>query len=133
MAAEKEPKSSEAEVPIQEALRFYERRCYYFFSGVIGITGCDPPVAFGPGVTPALLSVEPFELLVAVVSELVLAPFVGPLPASFAVAAPVPGELVQRQGGGASSGAWLGQMSGAAARCRSLTSRRPTSCRPARS
>ena len=74
MAAEKEPKSSEAEVPIQEALRFYERRCYYFFSGVIGITGCDPPVAFGPGVTPALLSVEPFELLVAVVSELVLAP-----------------------------------------------------------
>ena len=61
MAAEKEPKSSEGEVPIQEALRFYERRCYYFFSGVIGITGCDLPVAFGPGVTPALLSVEPFD------------------------------------------------------------------------
>jgi hypothetical protein len=41
------------------------RRGYCFFSGVIGVTGCDPPVDFGPGVTPALLSVEPFELLVS--------------------------------------------------------------------
>jgi hypothetical protein len=47
----------------------------YFFSGVIGVTGCDPPVDFWPGVTPpALLSVELFELLVEA--------FVGLLPAS---------------------------------------------------
>jgi hypothetical protein len=52
------------------------------FSGVIGVTGCDPPVDFGPGVTPALLSVETFELLVAFVSVFGLAPFVGPVPAS---------------------------------------------------
>jgi hypothetical protein len=27
---------------------------YCFFFGVIGVTGCAPPVDFGPGVTPAL-------------------------------------------------------------------------------
>jgi hypothetical protein len=28
-----------------------------------GVTGCEPPVDFGHGVTPALFSVEPLELL----------------------------------------------------------------------
>ena len=40
---------------------------YCFFWG-IGVTGCEPPVDFGPGVTPALLSVESVELPVAVES-----------------------------------------------------------------
>ena len=35
----------------------------YFFSGIAGVTGCDPPVDFGPGLTPALFSVEPGALL----------------------------------------------------------------------
>jgi hypothetical protein len=68
------------------------RLTYYFFSGVMGVTGCEPPVDFGPGVTPALLSVEPFELLVAVVS-FGLTPFVGPLPASSVDTAPFVGPL----------------------------------------
>jgi hypothetical protein len=72
------------------------RRGYCFFSGVIGVTGCDPPVDFGPGVTPALLSVEPFELLVAVVSVFGLTPFVGPLPASSVDTAPFVGPLFLR-------------------------------------
>ena len=58
-------------------------KAYCFFSGIAGVTGCEPPVDFGPGVTPALFSVEPLESLAAVESEFGLAPFVGPLPASF--------------------------------------------------
>jgi hypothetical protein len=36
---------------------------YYFFSALAGVTGCAPPVDFGPGLTPALFSVEPGALL----------------------------------------------------------------------
>jgi hypothetical protein len=81
------------------------RRGYCFFSGGIGVTGCDPPVDFGPGVTPALLSVEPFELLVAVVLVFGFAPLVGPPPASFAVAAPDVGPLPASAFGCANAGA----------------------------
>jgi hypothetical protein len=66
---------------------------YCFFSGVIGVTGCEPPVDFGPGVTPVLFSVEPVELLAAVEPVLGLAPLVGPLPASFVDTAPLVGPL----------------------------------------
>jgi hypothetical protein len=52
-----------------------------FFSGVIGVTGCAPPVDFGPGVTPALFSMASLDLA-AVVSVFGFAPLVGPLPAS---------------------------------------------------
>jgi hypothetical protein len=37
------------------------RASYCFFSGIAGVTGCAPPVDFGPGVAPALFS----ELLAA--------------------------------------------------------------------
>ena len=60
-----------------------EYRGYCFFSGAAGVTGCEPPVDFGPVVTSALLSVEPLESLAAVVLVFGLAPLVGPLPASF--------------------------------------------------
>ena len=69
------------------------RHSGYFFSGVAGVTGCEPPVDFGPGVTPALFSVEPLELLADVESILGLAAFVGPLPASFVDVAPLVGPL----------------------------------------
>jgi hypothetical protein len=64
---------------------------YCFFSGVAGVAGCEPPVDLGPGVTPALFSVEPLESLAAVGSELGFAPFVGPLPASSVDTAPFVG------------------------------------------
>jgi hypothetical protein len=57
------------------------------------MTGCEPPVDFGPGVTPALLSVESLELLAAVESVFGLAPAVGPLPASLVDTAPFVGPL----------------------------------------
>ena len=68
-------------------------KAYCFFSGIAGVTGCEPPVDFGPGVTPALFSVEPLESLAAVESEFGLAPFVGPLPASFVDVEPLVGPL----------------------------------------
>jgi hypothetical protein len=70
---------------------------YCFF--VIGVTGCDPPVDLGPGVTPALFSsVESLEVLAAVelgfgLLVFGLAPAVGPLPASLVDAAPFVGPL----------------------------------------
>jgi hypothetical protein len=71
--------------------------CYrYFFSGVIGVTGCDPPVDFGPGVTPALFSsfcVAVSELPAAVEPIFGVAPEVGPLPASLVDTAPLVGPL----------------------------------------
>ena len=69
---------------------------YCFFSGVIGVTGCEPPVDFGPGVTPALFSsfcVAALELLAAVEPIFGVAPAVGPLPASFVDTAPLVGPL----------------------------------------
>ena len=75
-----------------------------FFSGVIGVTGCEPPLDLGPGMTQALLSVEAPPLLVEVVFVLVIAPFVGPLPASFAVPAPVVGLLPASAFGCANAG-----------------------------
>jgi hypothetical protein len=84
---------------------FGSREAYCFFSGVIGVTGCEPPLDFGPGVTPALLPVESFESLVAVVSVFGFAPFVGPLPASFADAAPLVGPLPASAFGCANAGA----------------------------
>ena len=74
---------------------FGSREAYCFFSGVIGVTGCEPPLDFGPGVTPALLPVESFGF----------APFVGPLPASFADAAPLVGPLPASAFGCANAGA----------------------------
>ena len=65
----------------------------YFFSGVAGVTGQDPPVDFGPGVTPAAFSVDPAGSLAIVALVFGLAPVVGPLPASFADAAPLVGPL----------------------------------------
>jgi hypothetical protein len=55
---------------------------FYFFSGIAGVTGCEPPVDAEPAVTPALFSFEPLELMSALESVFGLAPFVGPLPAS---------------------------------------------------
>jgi len=66
-----------------------EYRGYCFFSGAAGVTGCEPPVDFGPVVTSALLSVEPLESLAAVVLVFGLAPLVGPLPASFVDVVPL--------------------------------------------
>ena len=71
---------------------------YCFFSGVAGVTGCEPPVDFGPGVTPAPFSeapfcVELFTLLAALEPALGFAPAVGPLPASFVDVAPPVGPL----------------------------------------
>ena len=63
---------------------------------VIGVTGCKPPVDFGPGVTPALFSsfwVAVLELLAAVEPIFGVAPAVGPLPASFVDTAPFVGPL----------------------------------------
>lgn len=68
--------------------------CYCFFSGIAGVTGCAPPVDFGPGVTPALFSVELLELLAAAASLSGIAPFVGPLPASLVDVAPFVGPLL---------------------------------------
>jgi hypothetical protein len=70
-----------------------EGRGYCFFSGAAGVTGCEPPVDFGPGVTPALFSVEPLGSLAAVVLVFGLTPLVGPLPASFVDATPLVGPL----------------------------------------
>jgi hypothetical protein len=67
--------------------------CYCFFSGIAGVTGCAPPVDFGPGVTPALFSVELLELLAGAVSLFGFVPFVGPLPASLVDVAPFVGPL----------------------------------------
>jgi hypothetical protein len=78
---------------------------YCFLSGVAGVTGCDPPVDFGPGVTPALLSVEPLESLAAVVLVFGLAPLVGPLPASFVDVVPLVGPLPASPFGCANTGA----------------------------
>jgi hypothetical protein len=83
---------------------------YCFFSGVIGVTGCEPPVDLGPGVTPALLSeallsAEPLELLAAVELLFGLAPLVGPLPASFVDTAPLAGPLPASAFGCANAGA----------------------------
>ena len=69
------------------------RSPHYFLSGEAGVIGCEPPVDFGPGVTPALFSVDPFESLPAVGSEFGFAPVVGPLPASFVDVAPFVGPL----------------------------------------
>jgi hypothetical protein len=66
---------------------------YCFFSGIAGVAGCEPPVDFGPGVTPALFSVDPLESLAAVESEFGFAPFVGPLPAPFVDVVPFVGPL----------------------------------------
>jgi hypothetical protein len=57
------------------------------------VTGCEPPVDLGPGVTPALLSVEALEVLAAVEALFGVAPLVGPLPASFVDVAPLVGPL----------------------------------------
>lgn len=65
----------------------------YFFSGVAGVTGWEPPVDLGPGVTPAAFSVEPAEPLIVVAFPFGFAPLAGPLPASFADAAPLVGPL----------------------------------------
>lgn len=75
-------------------LEKFDALAYCFFSGVIGVTGCEPPVDFGPGVTPALFSssCEALELL-AVEPVFGLAPVVGPLPASFVDTAPAVGPL----------------------------------------
>jgi hypothetical protein len=73
-----------------------------FFSGVIGVTGCAPPVDFGPGVTPALFSVA---FAAAVLSAFGFAPFVGPLPASSVDTAPFVGPLPASAFGCASAGA----------------------------
>jgi hypothetical protein len=79
---------------------------YCFFSGVAGVTGCEPPVDFGPGVTPALLSeAKPLELLPAVEPVFSVAPLVGPLPASLADVAPVVGPLPASAFGSANAGA----------------------------
>ena len=51
------------------------------------MTGCAPPVDFGPGVTPALFSVASLDSA-AVVSVFGFAPFVGPPPASSVDTAP---------------------------------------------
>jgi hypothetical protein len=72
----------------------FENEAYCFF--VIGVTGCEPPVDFGPGVTPALLSsfcVAVLELPAAVEPIFGVAPEVGPLPASLADTAPFVGPL----------------------------------------
>ena len=71
---------------------------YCFFSAIPGVTGCEPPVDFGPGLAPALFSevlfcVEAVELLPAVEPVFGLAPVVGPLPASFVDTAPFVGPL----------------------------------------
>src|ERR1700690_3625617 len=79
--------------PIRIARSWGRSQSYCFFSGVAGVTGCEPPVDFGPGVTPALFSVEPSGLLAAVASVFGFAPFVGPLPASFGEVAPLVGPL----------------------------------------
>jgi hypothetical protein len=67
---------------------------------------CDrlraPPVDFGPGVTPALFSVE---LSVAVEPVFGFAPVVGPLPASFVDSAPLVGPLPASDFGCANAGA----------------------------
>jgi hypothetical protein len=78
---------------------------YCFFSGVAGVAGCEPPVDLGPGVTPALFSVEPLESLAAVGSEFGFAPFVGPLPASSVGTAPFVGPLPASAFGWANAGA----------------------------
>jgi hypothetical protein len=80
-------------------------KAYCFFSGVAGVAGCEPPVDLGPGVTPALFSVEPLESLAAVGSELGFAPFVGPLPASSVGTAPFVGPLPASPFGWANAGA----------------------------
>ena len=83
---------------LHKRLPSYPRRlrrkasCYCFFSGVIGVTGCEPPVDFGPGVTSPLSAVESFDAA-AVVSEFGFTPFVGPLPASSVDTAPFVGPL----------------------------------------
>jgi hypothetical protein len=74
------------------------RQSYFFFSGIAGVAGCEPPVDLGPGVTPALFSealfsAGPLELLAAVEPVFGLAPLVGPLPASFVDMAPLVGPL----------------------------------------
>jgi hypothetical protein len=81
-----------------------DKQGYCFFSGIAGVTGCEPPVDLGPGVTPALLSVEPVELLAV---ELVFgfAPCVGPLPASFVDVVPLVGPLPASAFGCANAGA----------------------------
>jgi hypothetical protein len=56
-------------------------------------------------VTPALLSVEPFEVLAAVESLFGLAPVVDPLPASFVDTAPLVGPLPASPFGCANAGA----------------------------
>jgi hypothetical protein len=80
---------------LRRDIRFRQQQTlrYYFFSGIAGVTGCAPPVDFGPGVTPALFSVELLELLAAAASLFGFAPFVGPLPASVVDVAPFVGPL----------------------------------------
>jgi hypothetical protein len=77
---------------------------YCFFSGVIGVTGCAPPVDFGPGVTPALFSLASLDSA-AVMSVFGFAPFVGPLPASSVDTAPFVGPLPASAFGCANAGA----------------------------
>lgn len=57
------------------------------------MTGCEPPVDLGPGVTPAAFSVEWFEAFAVVEPLSGLAPVVGPLPASFVDTEPLVGPL----------------------------------------
>ena len=74
--------------------RLHESEAYCFF--VIGVTGCEPPVDFGPGVTPELFSsfcVAVLELLAAVEPIFGVAPEVCPLPASLVDTAPLIGPL----------------------------------------
>src|ERR1700722_992553 len=82
----------------------YGPACYCFFSGVIGVTGCAPPVDFGPGVTPTLFSVESLDSA-EVVSVFGFAPFVVPLPASSVDTAPFVGPLPASAFGCANAGA----------------------------
>jgi hypothetical protein len=69
-----------------------DAHCFF----VIGVTGCEPPVDFGPGVTPALFSsfcVPVLELPAVVDPIFGLAPEVGRLPASLVDTAPFVGPL----------------------------------------
>ena len=69
------------------------------------MTGWEPPVDFGPGVTPALFPTELLELLAEVELLFGLAPLVGPLPASLVDTAPLVGPLPGSAFGCANAGA----------------------------
>ena len=84
------------------AALFFESEAYCFF--VIGVTGCEPPVDFGPGVTPALFSsfcVAVLELPAAVEPIFGVAPEVGPVPASLVDTAPLPASIFDCANAGA--------------------------------